>query len=76
MQHIQDNFCDRIYTVEYEKLLENPVDQMKKILEYCQLPFETSVLSPEKNNRAVLTASHSQVTRKLYKGSSESWKKY
>ena len=76
MQVMKQNFSRQFLNISYENLVNNPEVEMKKILEYCDLKFETSVLSPEKNKRAVLTASNEQVTRKIYKGSSESWKKY
>ena len=38
--------------------------------------WDTACLSPHTNKRSVKTASQQQVRKKLYKGSSEAWRKY
>ena len=40
-------------------------------IKYCK-----KCLYPEKNKRSVSTASNIQIRNKIYKGSSEQWKKY
>jgi len=40
------------------------------------LNWEKKCLFPEKNNRNISTASNVQVREKIYKGSSEQWKKF
>ena len=41
-----------------------------------ELSWEEACLSPHKNKRSVRTASQQQVRQKVYKGSSEAWRKY
>jgi tetratricopeptide (TPR) repeat protein len=76
MQAMQASFPGRFLNVGYENLVNNPELEMRKIIDFCDLKFQNSVLEPEKNNRVILTASNEQVTRKIYKNSNESWKKY
>lgn len=40
------------------------------------LNWEEGCLSPEKNKRAVTTASNKQIRNKIFKGSSQKWKNY
>jgi Flp pilus assembly protein TadD len=72
----KERFPGRIYDVDYEALTEDQEGETRKLLAYCGLPWEDSVLEFEKNKRAVRTASASQVRKKIYKGSSEAWRKY
>ncbi|MDE2342035.1 MAG: hypothetical protein KGL63_01360, partial [Betaproteobacteria bacterium] len=46
------------------------------LLAYCGLPWEEACLEFEKTDRAVKTASAVQVRQKMYKGSSQAWKKF
>ena len=50
--------------------------QTKKLINHLELNWEEACLSPQKNKRSVRTASQQQVRRKVYKGSSEAWRKY
>lgn len=69
-------FKDRILHVNYEEYTSNQREMTETILDYCGLEFQESCLEFHKNNRAMPTASHHQVTQPLYKGSSEKWKLY
>ena len=69
-------FPEKIYDVNYEKLTTNQKDETKKILKYCDLDWDDECLNFHSSNRAVKTASASQVRKKMYQGSSEEWKKY
>ena len=76
MQLMSERFSGKFLNVCYENLVNDPEFEMRRILEYCELPFQSNVLSPEKNKRVVLTASEQQIRRKIYKASSENWEKY
>jgi len=69
-------FPNRIYDLSYEALTENPEEETRKLLNYCGLAWEDACLEFEKNKRAVRTASAAQVRQKIYKGSSEAWKRF
>ncbi|MDE2623468.1 MAG: sulfotransferase, partial [Betaproteobacteria bacterium] len=71
-----EKFPGRIYDLDYEKLTENQEEETKKLLAYCGLPWEEACLEFEKTDRAVKTASAVQVRKKMYKGSSQAWKKF
>ena len=67
---------NRIYNLDYELLTVNQESETRKLIEYLDLDWDKKCLSPENNIRSVATASNIQVRQKLYKGSSEQWKKY
>lgn len=67
---------NKIYKVDYESLTINHEYEIKKIIKYLELSWEKDCLSPEKNNRSISTASNIQIRSKIFKSSSEKWKKY
>ena len=69
-------FKNKIYEVNYEALTLNHEVEIKKLIKYLGLIWEEKCLSPEKNNRSVSTASNIQIRNKIFKGSSQKWKKY
>ena len=58
------------------ELNEERRNEIKKLIKYLELNWEESCLSPEKNERSVSTASNIQIRNKIFKGSSQKWKKY
>ena len=66
----------RIYNFSYEKLLNNPDTEIKKLIKFCDLPFEEQVLQFNMSNRPVLTASSLSVRDQINKKSLERWKHY
>ena len=72
----QSRYSDRIYNLNYEDLVNDQENQTRKLITYLGLKWEDSCLAPEKNKRSVRTASQQQVRQKVYRGSSEAWKKY
>ena len=71
-----EKFPGRIYDLDYEKLTENQQEETRKLLEYCGLPWEDACLEFHQTERVVKTASAAQVRKKMYKGSSEAWRKF
>ena len=69
-------FPGRIYDLNYELLTENFEEETRKLIDYCGLEWEDACLEFEKNKRAVRTASAAQVRKKIYKGSSEAWRRF
>ena len=72
----QAEYSGRIYLLNYEDLTNDQENQTRKLIDYLELTWEEACLSPEKNKRSVRTASQQQVRQKVYKGSSEAWRKY
>ena len=72
----QSKYGEWIYNLNYEKLTNNQVSETKSLIKFLGLGWEDNCLCPEKNIRSVRTASQQQVRKKVYRGSSENWKKY
>ena len=69
-------FPNKIYDISYEELTKNQKKETQKLLNYCELDWDENCLNFHKNVRGVVTASKTQVRKKMYQGSSEAWKKY
>ena len=76
MDFWQGRFPNQIYDLNYEALTENQEKETRKLLNYCGLDWEDQCLEFHKTKRAVKTASSVQVRQEMYKGSSETWRKY
>jgi hypothetical protein len=50
--------------------------QVRRILDYCELPFEAACLQVHQTERAVRTASSEQVRQPIYSGALEHWRNY
>ena len=76
MQYWKVLFPGKIYDINYENLIENQEEESRKLLDYCQLPWDDACLSFEKNKRKVMTASVCQVRQPIYKKSLDHWKNF
>jgi len=76
MHFWSQSYSDRIYNLDYDKLTENQTSETRRLIEYLGLNWEDACLAPQNNKRSVRTASQQQVRQKVYKGSSQAWRKY
>lgn len=76
MSFWRERFPDSIYDLYYENLTENQEQEARKLMQFCDLEWEEQCLDFHKTKRAVRTASNTQVRKKMYKGSSDAWRKY
>ena len=65
-----------IYKLDYELLTVNQESETRQLIDYLDLNWDEKCLSPQNNKRNVATASNVQIRKKVYRGSSEQWKKY
>lgn len=70
----RDQFPDRIISVDYDALTEDPEGQARRLLEALGLAWDPEVLAFHENMRAVRTVSATQVRQAIYTGSSEAWR--
>ena len=71
-----NTLSNRIYKLDYELLTVNQDSETRRLIEYLGLDWDEKCLSPQNNMRSVATASNVQVRKKVYRGSSEQWRKY
>ncbi len=76
MSHFDKALPGRIHRVFYEKMIEDTEGEVRRLLEYCGLPFEPGCLRFYENERAVRTASSQQVRQPIYRGGLEQWRHY
>ncbi|HYW03324.1 MAG TPA: sulfotransferase [Gammaproteobacteria bacterium] len=62
--------------VQYEDVVADLEGQVRRLLEYCGLPWDERCLSFHETRRAVRTASMTQVRQPLYNTSVERWRRY
>lgn len=65
-----------VYTSSYELLVDNPKEEIIKLLKYCDLEFENTCMNFHQTGRIVHTASYQQVREPIYKRSIEKWRRY
>ncbi|WP_199611146.1 tetratricopeptide repeat-containing sulfotransferase family protein [Flocculibacter collagenilyticus] len=76
MEHWHAVLPEEIFYCQYEKLIENPEEQITELLAFCNLEFETGCLRFYSNDRAVRTASSDQVRQPLNRKGMDMWKNY
>ena len=76
MSFWRERYPNSIYDLCYEDLTENQEQETHSLLAFCNLEWEEQCLDFHETKRAVKTASAAQVREKMYKGSSEAWRKY
>ena len=78
--HVMDHWDlvlpGRVLLVQYEDVVADTEIQVRRILEYCDLPFEKACLEFHQTERAVRTASSEQVRQPIYSGALEHWRNY
>ena len=72
----RDMAPDRLYEIEYEALVANPEQEVRKLLEFCELDWEDACLDFHKTDRDVKTLSLAQVRQPLYNSSIGKWRRY
>lgn len=76
MAHFDEVFPGRILSVHYEDMVGDTEAQVRRVLDYCGLPFEEACLRFHENERSVRTASSEQVRRPIYREGVEQWKHF
>lgn len=76
MEHWKAVLPLKIHDVVYERLVTDPDAEIPALVEMCGLDFEPACLSFHDTERAVRTASVTQVRRRAYSTSVGRWEKY
>jgi hypothetical protein len=76
MSHFDNILPDRVHRVFYEKLIEDTEAEVRRLLDYCALPFEEGCLRFYQNERAVRTASSEQVRQPIFRDALEHWRHF
>jgi len=76
MTHWHAALPGRILDVHYEETVTNLEGQVRRLLDFCGLPFEPQCLRFYETERAVKTASSEQVRQPIYRGALGKWRRY
>jgi hypothetical protein len=66
----------KIHHHSYEKLIAEPEPAIRRLLDFCSLPFDERCLNFQNTQRRVRTSSASQVREPIYGRSVERWRNY
>lgn len=76
MAHFDRVLPGRVHRVIYESLVDNTENEVRRLLQYCRLPYEQSCLDYHKNDRAVSTPSSEQVRSPIFRDALDNWRHY
>jgi tetratricopeptide (TPR) repeat protein len=76
MDHWDRVLPGRVLRVSYEAMVEDTENQVRRLLEYCQLPFEEQCLNFYENKRTIRTASSEQVRQPIYRSGMNQWQPF
>jgi len=76
MAHFDEVLPGRIHRVIHENLVDDTEAEVRRLFEFCRLPFEPATLRFYDNERAVRTASSQQVRKPIYREGMDQWRHY
>ncbi len=76
MAHWRKALPGFMFELQYEDMVADQEGMTRKLLEYCELPWDDNCLQFHKSERTVKTASYTQVRKKIYTDSVELWRRY
>lgn len=76
MRFWSTRFASQIVPLDYATLVSKTDDTLRKLVDACDLEWSDTCLSPQTASGPVLTASASQVRRKIYGNSDKDWQRY
>jgi len=76
MAHFDAVLPGRVHRVLYEDMVSDTEAEVRRLLDYCGLPFEGACLKFYENDRAVRTASSEQVRQPIFRGGLDQWRHY
>jgi tetratricopeptide (TPR) repeat protein len=76
MQHWDAALPGRVLRVHHEDVVDDLEGSVRRILDYCGVPFETGCVEFHKNERSVRTASSEQVRQPIYREGMDLWRNY
>ena len=74
MAHIDGVLPGRVHRVIHEHLIENTEGEVRRLLDYLELPFDDACLRFYENQRAVRTPSSEQVRRPIDRKGVDQWR--
>ena len=76
MEHWDAVLPGRVLRVHHEDVVDDLEGSVRRILDFCELPFEPACLEFHRTERSVRTASSEQVRQPIYREGLDQWKNY
>jgi tetratricopeptide (TPR) repeat protein len=76
MSHWDRVLPGRVHRLIHERLVEDPETEIRKLLDYLELPFDESCLKFYETDRPIRTVSSEQVRQPIRKDAVESWRAF
>jgi predicted Zn-dependent protease len=76
MAHFDAVLPGTIHRVIYENMIDDTAGEVRRLLAFCELPFEAATLSFYENDRAVRTSSAQQVRKPIFREGVDHWRHY
>jgi hypothetical protein len=76
MDHWHQVMPGFVLDVQYEDVVNDVEGQVRRMLDFCGLPFEAGCVNFHTTQRAVKTASSEQVRQPIYSSSVNLWRRY
>lgn len=76
MDHFDAAMPGRVHRIHHEDLIEDLEGEVRRLLDYLELPFDPACLRFHETERAVLTPSSEQVRRPINRDGMERWRNY
>jgi tetratricopeptide (TPR) repeat protein len=76
MDHWNTVLPGRVLRVQHEEVVDDLEGSVRRILDYCGLPFEAACIEFHKTKRSVRTPSSEQVRQPIFRDGLDQWKKF
>ena len=76
MRHWDDALPGRVLRVQHEDVVDDLEGSVRRILDYCGLPFEAGCVEFHKTQRHVRTPSSEQVRQPIFRDSLDQWARF
>lgn len=76
MQHWDEALPGKVLRMQHEAVVDDLEGSVRRLLEFCGLPFEAACLEFWKTERNVRTASSEQVRRPIFKEGLDQWRHF
>ena len=76
MRHWDEALPGRVLRVHHEDVVDDLEGSVRRLLDYCGLPFEPACLEFHKTERSVRTPSSEQVRQPIFRDGLDQWTKY
>ena len=76
MDHWNEALPGFVLLVEHERVVADLEGEVRRLLDFCELPFEAACLSFHKTERSIRTPSSEQVRQPIYRQGLEAWRPF